>query len=60
MRRMRISKWLGLTVAGAYLVQITACLGPDPAFLVTTTAVSALVANVVSLLFGAVAGGGLV
>ena len=51
MRSVRMMKWLRLAVPGACLVQITACLGPDPEFYLTSLATNAVVSEVISLFF---------
>lgn len=53
----RIAKWSGLTAAGGVLLQITACLGPDPQFYVTSVAVNAVISSLIQSLFNLLLGG---
>lgn len=53
----RIAKWSGLTLACGTLLQITACLGPDPQLYVTNVAVSAVVNSLVQAFFNLVFAG---
>lgn len=52
----RFWKYAGLLASGASLLQITACLGSDPQFLVTTLALNAVISNVINFLFGSLLG----
>jgi len=56
MRKTQIWKCVGLLASGASLLQITACLGSDPRFLVTTLALNAVISNVINTLFGSLFG----
>ncbi len=47
----RRTKWLKLALPGCVVVQITACLGSDPEFYLTSVFTNALVFNIVSALF---------
>jgi hypothetical protein len=51
MIRARAMKWMGLLTTGGTLLQITACLGPDPQLYVTNIAISTLISNVVSTIY---------
>lgn len=53
----RIARWSGLTLASGALLQVTACLGPDPQFYVTSVAVNALISSLVQTLLNLVLGG---
>lgn len=44
-------KWLGLWAGGGAALQLTACLGPDPQFFVTSSVANTLISTVVSRLF---------
>lgn len=56
MKRKTICRAMMATAGGAWLLQITACLGPDPEFFVASAVSSTLIANVVTLLFNALTG----
>lgn len=53
----RVNGILRYLVPGAVLLQITACLGPDPQLFFTAAVANSLVANVVATLFNLVVGG---
>ena len=57
MRSPRMKKWVRFVLPGGALLQITACLGPDPEFFLTNVAASTLVSEVISLLFNLVTSG---
>lgn len=57
MRSARMLRWTSFALPGAVLLQITACLGPDPEFLVVNLAASTLVAELISLFFRLLTGG---
>jgi hypothetical protein len=57
MRSVRITKCLRCLLPGGLLLQITACLGPDPEFYLTNLVTSSLVGEVISLLFNLVTTG---
>lgn len=55
--RPRWTRWLKFAVPGCIVLQITACLGSDPEFFLTSTVANAVIYNIVSTLFNlAVAG----
>jgi hypothetical protein len=56
MNRKSWRKWTMLALSGAWLLQITACFGPDPEFFIASSISSTLVANIVTLLFNALTG----
>ena len=53
----RWTKWVKLALPGCVVVQITACLGSDPEFYLTSTFINALVVNIVSTVFSLVTSG---
>jgi hypothetical protein len=57
MRSLRMKKWARFLVPGGVVLQITACLGPDPEFFITNLAASTVVSEIVSLLFRLLTGG---
>lgn len=57
MRSLRSAKWGALTLAAGTLLQITACLGPDPQFYVTSVAVNAVISSLVQSIFNLFLGG---
>lgn len=56
MNRKSWHKRTVLALSGVWLLQITACLGPDPEFFIASSVSSTLIANVVTLLFNALTG----
>lgn len=57
MRKQRCWKVFRFVAPSAILLQITACLGPDPQLFLTTSIANALLANVISFGFNLVFGG---
>jgi len=53
----RLLRFGGLTAACGVLLQVTACLGPDPQFFLTASVVNALVASLVGALVNAALAG---
>jgi len=57
MNIVRARKWLGLWAGGGMALQITACLGSDPQFFVTSSVVNTLISTVISRLIDLLLGG---
>lgn len=57
MKRKTLYRGLMAAAGGAWLLQITACLGSDPEFFIASTVSSTLIANIVTLFFDALTGG---
>ena len=57
MFRKRAMKWAGICTTAGMLMQITACLGPDPQLLLTNVAINTLVSDLVSTLYRSVLSG---
>ena len=53
MSRLR-KKWLALAATGGVVIQLSACVGGDPAYFFGSTVANAIVYNVVSGAFDAV------
>ena len=58
MKTVRFAKWMKLLVVGGVMFQIGGCLGPNPAFFVSTSAANATIMNIVSALFNSLILGG--
>ena len=56
MKRKYWYRWMMATAGGAWLLQLTACLGSDPEFFIASTVSSTIIANVVTLVFNALTG----
>ena len=58
MKMIRLAKWMKLLLIGGVMFQIGGCLGPNPAFFVSTSAANATIMNIVSALFNSLILGG--
>ncbi len=58
MKTVRLAKWMKLLVVGGVMFQIGGCLGPNPAFFISTSAANATIMNIVSALFNSLILGG--
>ncbi len=58
MKTTRITKWMKLLLVGGVMFQIGGCLGPNPAFFISTSAANATIMNIVSALFNNLLQGG--
>ncbi len=58
MKTIRLAKWMKLLLVGGVMFQIGGCLGPNPAFFVSTSAANATIMNIVSALFNSLILGG--
>ena len=57
MKRKPARRWITILGSGGVLLQITACLGPEPQLLLASSAVNALVANHVTTVYNLLLGG---
>lgn len=57
MLRKRARKWIGICTTAGLLLQITACLGPDPQLLLANIAINTIVSNVVTTIYQLLLGG---
>ena len=58
MKTIRLVKWMKLLLVGGVMFQIGGCLGPNPAFFISTSAANATIVNIVSALFNNLLQGG--
>ena len=58
MKTIRLAKWMKLLLVGSVMFQIGGCLGPNPAFFISTSAANATIVNIVSALFNNLLQGG--
>ncbi len=58
MKTVRLAKWMKLLLVGGVMFQIGGCLGPNPAFFISTSAANATIMNIVSALFNSLILGG--
>ena len=58
MKTIRLAKWMKLLLVGGVMFQIGGCLGPNPAFFISTSAANATIVNIVSALFNNLLQGG--
>ena len=58
MKTIRLAKWMKLLLVGGVMFQIGGCLGPNPAFFISTSAANATIMNIIGALFNSLLQGG--